>query len=81
LGYAGSRAVSFRAIELVARYSKIDLTDGAIDGGVLDKAHFGVNWWSSQQWKIGLSYGDADLDRNGSQGNTQMVLARVQWFY
>jgi len=83
LGYAGAVVPTRRsgALELVARYSRIDLTDGAIDGGVLGKAHFGVNWWSSQQWKLGLSYGDADLDRGGRQGNTRMVLARVQWFY
>jgi len=83
LGYAGAVAPIHRsgALELVARYSEIDLTDGGIEGGELGKSHFGVNWWSSQQWKIGLSYGDADLDRNGIQGNTRMVLARVQWFY
>jgi phosphate-selective porin OprO and OprP len=67
------------AIELVARYSRIDLDDGAIAGGVLGKAHFGVNWWASQQWKIGLSYGDADLDRDGAHGNTRMLLCRLQW--
>jgi phosphate-selective porin len=69
------------AIELVVRYSRVDLTDGAIDGGVLRKAHFGVNWWASQQWKAGISYGDADLDRGGTRGNTRMLLTRFQWFY
>jgi phosphate-selective porin OprO/OprP len=69
------------AIELVARYSRVNLTDAAIDGGVLGKAHFGVNWWASRQWKAGLSYGDADLDRDGARGNTRMLLTRLQWFY
>jgi phosphate-selective porin OprO/OprP len=69
------------AIELVARYSHVDLTDAAIDGGVLDKWHFGANWWASRQWKAGVSYGDADLDKNGLRGNTEMLLFRMQWFY
>ena len=69
------------AMELVARYSHLDLTDGAIDGGVLDKWHFGFNWWSSRQWKAGVSYGDADLDRGGTTGNTRMLLFRLQWYY
>lgn len=69
------------AIEIVARYSHIDLTDALIDGGVLDKWHLGANWWSSRQWKAGISYGDADLNRFGSSGNTRMMLMRLQWYY
>ena len=69
------------AIELVARYSHLDLSDGPIDGGILRKWHFGVNWWSSRQWKAGISYGDADLDRNGLDGTTRMMLFRLQWYY
>ena len=69
------------AFELVTRYSRIDLVDAAIDGGKLDKWHYGINWWISRQWKVGLSYGDADLFRNGVTGNTRLLLFRFQWFY
>jgi len=69
------------AVELVARYSRVDLQDAAIDGGLLDKIHVGVNWWASRQWKLGVSYGDADLDRDDIRGNTRMLLCRLQWFY
>jgi phosphate-selective porin OprO/OprP len=69
------------AIELVVRFSRVDLKDGAIDGGVLEKTHFGVNWWASRQWKVGASYGDGDLDRDGVRGNTRMLLFRSQWSY
>jgi len=69
------------AVELVLRYSRLDLTDGPISGGVLRKWHYGVNWWLSPQWKFGLSWGDADLDRNGLTGNTKMLLFRAQWYY
>jgi len=69
------------AVELVAKYSRVDLTDGPIDGGLLDKWHFGVNWWASAQWKVGLSYGLAFLDKGGLRGKTDMVLFRFQWLY
>ena len=69
------------AFEIVTRYSRLDLRDGLIDGGVLRKWHYGANWWISPQWKAGLSYGDADLDRNGLAGNTRMWLVRLQWYY
>lgn len=71
----------YGAIELVGRYSRVDLRDAAIDGGVLDKMHFGVNWWASRQWKVGIGYGDADLERDNIHGNTRMLLCRLQWFY
>jgi phosphate-selective porin len=69
------------AIELVLRYSHVDVADAMIDGGVLDKAHFGVNWWASRQWKFVVSYGDGDLDRGGVTGNTRMLQFRTQWAY
>jgi phosphate-selective porin OprO/OprP len=71
----------FGAVELVAKYSHVNLTDGPIDGGVLSKTHWGINWWASAQWKIGFSYGDADLDKAGLRGNTKMWLTRIQWLY
>jgi len=82
-GYAGGVRPARRlgAVELVAKYSRVDLRGGGIDGGVLNKWHYGVNWWASAQWKLGLSYGDADLERNGLRGNTKMWLSRVQWLW
>jgi phosphate-selective porin len=83
LGYAGAVVPQRRkgAIEVVARYSQLDLTDQTITGGELDKLYLGVNWWSSQQWKAGIGYGDADLDRFGVRGDTRMLLLRMQWAY
>lgn len=71
----------FGAVELVAKFSYISATDGPIDGGVLNKWHFGVNWWASAQWKVGVSYGNANLGKDGLAGNTKMVLMRLQWLY
>lgn len=69
------------AWELVARYAHVDVSDGAVDGGVLGKWYLGVNWWASQQWKIGAGYGVADLTRGGRDGRTGIALARLQWLY
>jgi phosphate-selective porin OprO/OprP len=71
----------YGAWEIVARYSSIDVQNGIVDGGVLDKWYFGLNWWASKQWKFGIGYGIADLDKNGVTGRTNSVLIRSQWAY
>ena len=38
-------------------------------------------WKVDAQWKLGLSYGYADLDKYELRGNTRMLLARLQWMY
>jgi phosphate-selective porin OprO and OprP len=83
VGYAAGIVPKRRlgAVEIVGRYSNLGFKSGAIDGGVLDKWHVGVNWWASAQWKLGISYGYADLDKGGVRGKTEMVLARCQWLY
>ena len=69
------------AVELVAKYSRLDITDGTVDGGLFDKWYLGLNWWFSTQWKAGLGYGDGDLEKGGLVGNTKMLLLRLQWLY
>jgi phosphate-selective porin OprO/OprP len=69
------------AFELVTRYSRVDLSDGQVQGGVLGKWHFGLNWWISRQWKAGVSWGNAELERDGLRGDTRMLLLRTQWYY
>ena len=74
-------ASRYGAIELVVRYTRLDMNDEPINGGELRKWHFGANWWVSPQWKVGLSWGDADLDRDDLTGKTTMLLFRLQWYY
>ena len=69
------------AWEAVARYSYLDLTDQDIDGGRLNKWYFGLNWWASRQWKLGVGYGLADLNKAGLKGRTNSLILRVQWVY
>jgi len=51
VGCAGGVAPKRRvgAVELVLRYSHLNISDDPIDGGVPNKWHYGVNWWASIQ--------------------------------
>jgi phosphate-selective porin OprO/OprP len=69
------------AWELMGRYGHVDLTDQAVDGGVMDGWWVGVNWWATRRWKASITYGDIDLDRFGLNGNTKTLLSRLQWIY
>jgi phosphate-selective porin OprO/OprP len=67
------------AIELVARYSNVDIDDAAISGGRFHKTYLGANWWATPRWKFGIGWGRTWLDRFGSTGVTDSVLTRAQW--
>lgn len=83
LGYAGAITPKsrFGAVEVVGRYGYLNLTDGSIDGGIMNHWYFGANWWASRQWKFGLSYGNCSLDRDALTGNTDMMLCRLLFMY
>lgn len=69
------------APELVARFSHVDLDDGAVEGGTMDKTYLGINWWATKRWKAGLGWGRTWLKRAGLKGNTDSVLTRLQWIH
>jgi len=69
------------AFELTARYSRLDLDDKSIHGGLLDKGTLGVNWYVNRFWKLGVDGGIVNLDRANLNGQTSMVQARIQFFY
>jgi phosphate-selective porin OprO/OprP len=69
------------AWELVARYSHLDLDDGPIRGGILDKGLLGFNWWASRQWRIGFDYGLGNLNRFDRNGLSHIFLTRFQWIF
>ena len=62
------------AWEIVGRYGRVDLNDGAMQAGAMDGWWAGVNWWATNRWKLGLVYGNIDLDRFELTGNTQTFL-------
>jgi hypothetical protein len=69
------------AVEVVGRYSHVDLDDRLVDGGIFDRATVGINWWATRRWKIGFDYGLINLDRMGISGATHAFHTRFQWAY
>jgi phosphate-selective porin len=69
------------AVEVVGRYSHVNLDDKSVKGGTLDKYYAGVNWWTSPQWHIGMGYGFSDLNRSNTIGHTNALQIRMQWIY
>ena len=80
-GYAlgVSPTSKYGAIELIAKYGELDMNDKDINGGHLSKWLAGVNWWLSDEYRLSVSYGTADLDRFGKNGKTDILLFRLQW--
>jgi phosphate-selective porin OprO/OprP len=64
-------------LELAARYSNTDLSDGLIDGGETDIYSLGVNWWFTRSAHLGLNYRYISLDQEGLQGDSSGLNARI----
>jgi phosphate-selective porin OprO/OprP len=64
-------------VELAFRYSNTDLTDRAVDGGEMDIWSLGVNWWFTRSAHLGLNYRYISLDREGLQGDSSGINARI----
>jgi len=69
------------AIELAARYSRLDLNNQSIHGGVMDKGLLDVNWFLNRRWKLGVSGGFANLDRTSRDGFTSILQTRIQYVF
>jgi phosphate-selective porin OprO/OprP len=69
------------AVELTARYSRLDLDDKSIRGGVMDKGTLDLNWFLNRRCKLAVSGGFANLDRNGLNGLTKILQTRMQYVF
>ncbi|MDJ0938413.1 MAG: porin [Woeseiaceae bacterium] len=65
------------AVELSARYSSLDLTDGLVDGGEIDILSLGANWWLTPVFNVNLNYRFISNDKDGLSGDVQGVMGRV----
>jgi phosphate-selective porin OprO/OprP len=63
--------------ELGARWSDLDLTDGAIDGGEMQVLSLGVNWWPTPWAAFSVDYRDITLDRFDTTGRADGVTMRL----
>jgi len=64
-------------LETAFRYSRLDLTDGAVDGGEMDIYSLGLNWWLTRWAQFGVNYRYIFLDRFGTKGDSSGLNARL----
>ena len=65
------------AWEVAGRWSSIDLTDGAIDGGEMDILSAGINWWLTPTFMLNLNYRYIVNDRLDLEGTASGAMLRL----
>lgn len=65
------------ALELSARWSSIDLEDGAVRGGEMDIASLGLTWWLTPFFGINANYRYIWNTLNGVDGESSALNTRV----
>jgi phosphate-selective porin OprO/OprP len=77
-----SRPVStegWGAWEIAFRFSSLDLTDGTLDGGVMDTYSFALNWWPTPRVQFSPNYRYIILDRFDAIGKSSGVNLRLSF--
>ncbi len=62
------------------RWSEIDLTDGAMDGGEMQVAMAGATWWASPSFNVSLNYQYVWNEIGGSKGRADGFVIRLMIF-
>jgi phosphate-selective porin OprO/OprP len=65
------------AWELAARWSHLDLTDGAVDGGKMKILSLGLNWWLTPVFSFNVNYRHIILGRFGLTGRADGLTFRI----
>jgi phosphate-selective porin OprO/OprP len=65
------------AWEFSTRYSSIDLSDGAIDGGEMDIFSLSASWWLTPFFNVNMNYRHIVLTQGGVKGKSDGVMARL----
>jgi len=86
-GYA-SGAVSnvkpardFGAVELLARYSRLDLDDAGVFGGRQHDWTIGANWYLTSHFKVQANYVKVDSSRRGVPRDPEIFEVRAQMHF
>jgi phosphate-selective porin OprO/OprP len=66
------------ALELVGRFSYIDLDGGSLRGGRFCRFTPMLNWHLSDNLRLEVAYGYGTLDRFDLRGATQFFQSRIQ---
>lgn len=64
--------------QLGARWDRVNLDDGSIEGGTMDALTIGVNWYWHKYTRLSLNYVDVRSERDGVDDDPDIVEARVQ---
>jgi phosphate-selective porin OprO/OprP len=82
--YAGGAVANVKpehdygAVELLARYSTLDLNDAGIQGGRQNAWTLGANWYLTSHFKFQANYVKADVKRAGVETKPDIVELRAQ---
>lgn len=68
------------AVELVLRWSEIDLTDGLLDGGEMRVAKAGATWWANTSFNVSMNYQIIWNELGGSKGQAEGFVLRLMIF-
>jgi phosphate-selective porin OprO/OprP len=72
--WLGDACCGAGAWELAARYSFLDLNDGAVNGGEVWDVTFGINWHPNPNTRIMLNYVHSDVDSTRNRANVDQTL-------
>jgi len=65
--------------EIYSRWSSIDLSAGAVDGGVMNTLSLGLNWWPVSAILANINYRYSELDRYGQTGFNHGLVTRLSF--
>ena len=65
------------AWEIAARYSDINLTDGKVEGGNMQIASLGLNWWLTPFFSLGINYRYIWNNQDGLDGTSSGFTTRI----
>ncbi|WP_407351638.1 OprO/OprP family phosphate-selective porin [Luteimonas sp. R10] len=86
-GYSGGGASNPKptgrlgALELLARYSSLDLDAGDIAGGSQRNRTLGANWYFARHFKVQVNYVDVKAERGTSTADPDIVEMRTQFSF
>jgi phosphate-selective porin OprO/OprP len=73
------RERTFGAWELVSRFSRLDLNDQEVKGGIMNLVTVGVNGYLTSRVKVMLDYAFGQVDHIENDGDVRILEGRVQY--
>ena len=69
------------ALELLVRFSGLDLDDGAVDGGRIMNIGAGLNWYLNPNVQVMLNYIHTDYEQGAAEGTGDITQIRFQFTF